>query len=112
MRYPPCGTSFYRRVPCGCHSPAFRAGIQSFAATRIPGRALGDDEDAEIITRSETCARIFYPPSLVPLVDDPQPLEGKELIHLLDGLRFGRDQGGEPAGGDHLGVFLAVGAHA
>src|SRR5512143_843991 len=40
----------------------------------------------------------------VPFVEYPQPIEGKELVHLVDGLRLRRDDARQAAGGEDAGA--------
>src|SRR4051794_29280938 len=42
---------------------------------------------------------------LVELMDDPQPLEGEQIIHRIDALAERDDHVGQPARGDHRGLL-------
>src|SRR4029077_15265035 len=48
--------------------------------------------------------------SSVTSVDDAETVEGQELVDGLDGGRARRDQRGQPAGGEHAGVRILLGA--
>src|SRR2546425_540444 len=51
-------------------------------------------------------------PSSVTFVDNAQAVEGEELVDGLDAGRFGRDERGEPAGGEHARARIVLVADA
>src|SRR5678815_319292 len=50
--------------------------------------------------------------AVITLVDDAQPFQGEELVHLLDAARLASDEARKAAGGDHPDREAQLPAHA
>src|SRR5215510_3254633 len=82
-------------------------GTGTSALAAIMRKGIGADGSTCFLTMAESSGV-----PMVPFVDDAQPLQGEELVDLLDAARLAGDEACQPAGGHHPHRKAELARHA